>query len=407
MPRFDILLLVREYARELSYYDDWREAFLKHANFRVDVENIGCREALPRIRDKIRRAPFVISLHSTIADGTAAFVPLADALQARQGIFVAFVGNEVNLPDAPMAEKIAFLQRTAPDAILTQLLPEAGAWLYAPVKGARVFSLPHALNPEAFPPGPPLTGRRIDIGARSHRYTIHIGDDLRTRLHDFFTRHCAEFGLACDIELGGRRFDRAGWSAFLQRCKATISTEAGSDFLHRDDALVEEVQQMLRAHAGRHVVMSRESLPRRLARKLLPMGAKTFLVRALRPVMVRDDDMDTLLDEEERREILNRVFTPDRKAPFHTKVISSRHFDAIGTRTCQIMTPGRYNDILQADVHYIAIAPDFSNIDSVLERLRDENYCQRLVDTTREYVLDCHTYAHRMARLEEILEEIA
>jgi hypothetical protein len=81
------------------------------------------------------------------------------------------------------------------------------------------------------------------------------------------------------------------------------------------------------------------------------------------------------------------------------KCASSRHFDAIGTETCQILFPGRYNDLLVADEHYLALAPDFSNIDDVLGRFRDESYRVQMVRRTREWALEQHTHRHRVRAL--------
>ena len=81
------------------------------------------------------------------------------------------------------------------------------------------------------------------------------------------------------------------------------------------------------------------------------------------------------------------------------KCISSRHFDAIGTETCQILFPGRYNDLLEADRHYLCLDRDFSNIDDVLARFRDVPSRLRMVREAREWALDSQTYAHRVRSL--------
>jgi spore maturation protein CgeB len=94
-----------------------------------------------------------------------------------------------------------------------------------------------------------------------------------------------------------------------------------------------------------------------------------------------------------------QIFFADYKNPISGKCIASRHFDAIGTKTCQIMFPGRFNDILKADEHYIALNRDFSNINNVLERFLDHSYRQRMVDRAYEYAMDCHTHRHRIDQL--------
>ena len=75
------------------------------------------------------------------------------------------------------------------------------------------------------------------------------------------------------------------------------------------------------------------------------------------------------------------------------------HFDAAGTKTCQIMFRGRFNDILLADEHYFALEPDFSNVDEVLRRFRDPRERSRVADAAHDLVLREHTYAHRMRQV--------
>jgi spore maturation protein CgeB len=98
-------------------------------------------------------------------------------------------------------------------------------------------------------------------------------------------------------------------------------------------------------------------------------------------------------------EVHSRFFAdPDREYR-SGKCISSRHFEAIGTETCQILLEGGYNGILEPDVHYIAVRRDLANLDEALERFGDEDYRRELVKRTREFALDGHTYDHRVAQL--------
>src|SRR3546814_21071578 len=87
----------------------------------------------------------------------------------------------------------------------------------------------------------------------------------------------------------------------------------------------------------------------------------------------------------------------------HGKCISSRHFDAIGTATCQILLEGRYNDILTPDVHYIRLASDLSNISEVMGTFRDERRRLEITEAARAHVMDGPTYAHRAGAVSDIL----
>ncbi|WP_155801858.1 CgeB family protein [Magnetospirillum molischianum] len=399
-------MLIRSYTDHLSYYDDWQDAVTRHPGFDVTVRNIAAEDQLPTIAREIEAAPFILLLHSTNADGCALLRRLMPAFQARRGHLAVFVGNEVNLPLAPMAEKFAFLADARADLILTQFLQETGEWYYQPLEGATVCSIPHALNPVAYQPGPPLSARPIQIGVRSFRYGPYIGDTERVDVHRLFQRLGEEQRLVTDIRIGDGRFNRKDWAAFLARCRGTISTEAGSAWLDRDDVLMHATQDRLKALTQGQIVLNQDGLARRMARLLLPSVLKRAIIRALGGRLVEDYNLGDHADEATIRAIQADLFTADRRAPYHTKGISSRHFDAIGSGTVQILVEGRYNDILVPNQHYIVLNRDFSNIEDVLVRFNDISACQRMVNDVREYALSSHTHSHRMARLEESLRSI-
>ncbi len=82
------------------------------------------------------------------------------------------------------------------------------------------------------------------------------------------------------------------------------------------------------------------------------------------------------------------------------KAISSRHFEPIGTKTCQILIEGRYNDILKPGVHYISVKADLSDVSgkrcaSSRTSRFDEPWSRQLTP----YVRAEHTYAHRVTQL--------
>ena len=87
---------------------------------------------------------------------------------------------------------------------------------------------------------------------------------------------------------------------------------------------------------------------------------------------------------------------------FYGKCVSSRHFDAAGTKTCQIMFRGRFNDIFNANEHYLALEPDFSNIDDVLATFRDPVRRQRVTDAAYDLVRTKHTYGQRMQQIYDL-----
>ena len=62
------------------------------------------------------------------------------------------------------------------------------------------------------------------------------------------------------------------------------------------------------------------------------------------------------------------------------KTITPRILEAIATKTALVLFPGEYSGVLSPGRHYIELKRDFSNIDTVLEQLKDTSGLQRLVD---------------------------
>jgi hypothetical protein len=178
---------------------------------------------------------------------------------------------------------------------------------------------------------------------------MFIGDRDRASVLEFFQRHGAELGLTTDIRTAN--IPRERWAEFLCTCRAVIGAESGTRYLDRSGTLIPAVEEYLRS----------------------------------RPEATFD-------------EVFDRFFR-DRTPGVSGKAISSRHFEPIGTLTCQLLLEGHYNGILTADEHYIALRRDLSNMDEALDRFRDTGYREAMTQRTREYVLAEHTYARRVRQL--------
>jgi len=394
-----LLVLHAEYTDRLSYYDDWLDALYAAPEFQVVTFNPVLPHEAETLRRLLKEVDAVVLLHSTNGDTTVYLERYADLLAERKVPLLSFVGNELNLPGSPIADKRRVFERIRPEWIATQLLEEAGRFLFGDLASLGVVAIPHALNTSIFQSRTPQEQRRIDIGSRTARYVAHLGDDDRTRIIGFFERLGRSNRLVVDIS--DVRYDRAGWAAFLDRCKGTVATEAGSWYLERDDATVNEIRRHLLDEA-RGLVIPNDSPLRVLGHKL-PWSLRAFLRKALRTWPLRHES--ALNEQASHENIYNRFFPGRQKPPVYGKCISSRHFDAIGTRTCQIMFRGRFNDILVADEHYLALNEDFSNSEDVLARFMDHGERLRIVDKAHEHVVAGHTYRHRMRKLYDVLSQ--
>jgi hypothetical protein len=387
------LVIGAYYPYRSSYYDDWTEAFCRSDRLRATQVNIANIDA-GTLAKQLEEQDVVVLLHSCTADTLHWARMIAPVLgDRRRPHLIAFVGNEYNSLQVPMAGKLDLLRACRPDIVATQLMEEAGRYLYAET-GATVISVPHALNPHVFHPGPAHTMRPIDIGVRNFRYSPIIGDNTRNRIIGHFAQHGGEYGLITDIK-SHHRFGRHDWATFLRACRGTISSEAGSWYLDRTDALVMRIQADLSAKRT-GLVIGEDNRLRQLTRRL-PVRAKDALAWFLRngPVKYsafeeRNADFDDLFD---------RYFDTEPRCPAYSKAISSRHLEAAGTQTCQILVRGRYNDILLPDEHYLPVAPDLSDVDEAVARFKDETERMRIAVNAHEHILSNHTYAHRISQL--------
>jgi glycosyl transferase family 1 len=321
--------------------------------------------------------------------------PLREALKARRGRFLMLVGNEYNLPWVRLADKRSFLAETSANWVGTQLPLEAGEWLYEGT-GARVLALPHAANDTVFRRGGPDAARAVDIGGRSFPYPVYIGDRDRNRVYEVFAEMGPAMGLRTDIAMNAR-LDRPNWAAFLNDCRATVGTEAGTRYLERDDRTALAIRDFLHERARGPTIRADGWL--HAAVRHLPYGIKDRLKGLLARSPVRHEalpDDDAVFDEIEARFFAGRA-----PCPAYSKCISSRHFEAAAAGTCQILMRGRYNDILEADRHYIPLAPDLADVKTAIERFRDVTERQRIADAAYELVQERHTYPHRLAAVYE------
>jgi hypothetical protein len=336
--------LCQPYER-LSYIADWRDAFCSSPRLNVEVCNINNLVHLSTCVVRIRKYDLVVVSHVAAGDDMSIILHAAPALALRACPMVVFVGNEYDLLD----EKIGFIKRVRADRICSQLPLEAARYLYQGLDDRQILSTPHGLNPEAYYP-PTKELREIDIGFVGDLYWPFIGDDERTQLLIHFNRYAAHYGLNSDIRAGrSDRLPRTEWAKFLQRSKGLIGAESGTYYLNERGKLLARARDYnLNENQGASFAEIYEKFYATVARGV------------------------------------------------SGKCISSRHFEPIGTKTCQILLEGHYNGVLNAGEHYIPIKRDFSNVGEAVREFKDEGRRREIVDRTYDYVMSAHTYTHRV-----------
>jgi hypothetical protein len=281
--------------------------------------------------------------------------PLPERLARFEGLKVQFIQDEYRAVDAVTAG----MRKLGIDVLFT-LVPEpmAGAIYDSRLPGVtRVLTLPGYVPDE-------LVGRRVappaerplDVGYRGRELPLWLGrlGREKTEIGSGFLEHAAGRGLRCDIS--SREDDRIygePWYRFLASCRATLGTESGASIVDFDGSI--------------------EALVR------------DYLVR--RPHATPDD--------------VDREVTGPYEEVFVSKTASPRLFEAAALRTAMIMFPGDYAGVVEAERHYIPLEKDFSNIDEVVERLRDDAYLDELTGRAYEELVASGRYSLR-AVVEEL-----
>jgi glycosyl transferase family 1 len=336
---------LRDVNDALSYAVDWREAIAGSPELDVERCNINNLVHFGSCLRRLREYDLIIVSHAAAGDDMSLLLRVVAQFDRRRAPIVVFIGNEYDL----LADKIRFIRETGAEFVCTQLPFEAGRYLYGEATGAQIVEMPHALNPERF--HPLSSGSRdVDIGFAGDVYWAFIGDRERTDVIEWFEQNCEVRGLRCDIRKA--RLPREEWNLFLNRCKALIGAESGTYYLNDRGRVLDEARRY-----NLHVK--------------------------------RDAGFQEIFDK----------FYRGLPREISGKCISSRHFEPIGTKTCQILLEGDYNGILVPDEHYIAIKKDFTNIDNAIERFRDGEYRKRIADRAYDLVMAGHTYRHRVATL--------
>lgn len=207
--------------------------------------------------------------------------------------------------------------------------------------------VPEALNGISTPP---YRLRPIDVGYRARKLPAWMGSHTlqKWQIAEKFQRDANEYGLRVDFSC--REEDRIygdGWIDFLMNCKATLGTESGASVCD----FTGEIQQNVEEHVA-----------------LFP--DTTF--EELRDLYFRDEDGRLMMN-----------------------VVSPRCFEAAALKTLLIMYEGEYSGVLAPWRHYVPLKRDHSNMDQVLEILRNPDRAERIIETAYEDLVASGQYCYR------------
>ena len=336
---------------EYSYYRDWQEGFLNHPDLQVDfidLANIKTGIRVPLLRKNYDLIVFLHSTHPAL-DNTRKLSILRWMLKGIRGTRIFFLNNEFRDWQA----KLDMAEYLGARFLISQLNTDDARMVYD-TWAHEILCMPYGLNPTAYQPVTVPEDRLIDVGFRGDYYSAYVGHIDRNLLLDRFKDEVLNRYPNTRVDICvGQRFERDDWAKFLNNCLALVGHEAGMSRVDKDENI-------------RLFVNAQE--------KRLPAEQFEKLISTMRETGVFD-------------------------APPSGRIAAPRNFDAMGTKTLQILLPGRYNNVLLPGVHYVELQPDFSNLDRVMETLFDENERSKIVDFAYQDALANHTYEQRINTL--------
>ncbi len=193
--------------------------------------------------------------------------------------------------------------------------------------------------------------RPIDVGYRARKVPYWLGrhGQVKSEVGERFTGRLEGDSLVADVSNKDRdAFMGRDWYRFLCRCRVALGCEGGASLLDATGVIRPRVEAYVRQ----------------------------------RP--------DATFDEVEA------ACFPGMDHNIELFALSPRHFECTITRTCQALVEGDYGGVFRPGEHYIEIKRDFSNLDQVIERIRDREYCRRIAERAYRDVYESGRYTYRV-----------
>ncbi len=338
--RRSILLLCHTQRREASNVAQHIDALRRHSRHDVAPFDPVNRPDACALLDLDEFDAVVI--HYSVSVVLAGYLPevLREKLAAFAGLKAQFIQDEYRV--------IELVRRRIDELGVTLLftcVPEREAGeVYGGLAGLTTVTtlpgyVPDTLERRA---ATPLAERQLDVGYRGRTVPYWLGrlGQEKVQIGAGFAERAPAYGLRVDISSReGDRIYGEDWYRFLGSCRATLGTESGASIADFDGSV-------------EHAV-------------------KGYLLR--RPGASFEEVEQAVLAPYEGNVVINTV--------------SPRVFEAAALRTAMVLFPGEYSGTVEPWVHYLPLEKDFSNMDEVVERIRDVRGLEELAERAYEDVI--------------------
>ena len=211
-------------------------------------------------------------------------------------------------------------------------------------------------------PVKPLAERTLDVGYRARALPFWFGrlSQEKVWVGQRFAELAPRYGLRCDI--AWHEHDRIygqQWIDFMSSCRATLGCGSGASIADFDGSAERAVQGYLRDH----------------------------------PAASYEEVHDAVLRPYEGKVVVD--------------VVSPRVFEAAALGTAMIMFPGDYSGVVSPREHYIVLEEDFSNMDEVVEKLRDGGLVSAMTARTHHDVIESRRWSYQafVSEFDQVVDE--
>lgn len=213
---------------------------------------------------------------------------------------------------------------------------------------------------EARPTPKPLSVRGRYIGYRGRELSARYGKLAldKAQIGRTVKKECRKRAIPCDIDIteSSRIYGKA-WLDFIEDCRVMLGSESGSNVFDFDGSIQQAFDQ-LTAENG------------------TPPNHAQF-----------------------------ESYTLQRESEIEMGQISPRVFECAALRTPMVLLRGKYSNVLEPDLHYIPLEIDYSNIQSVFEKIKDNDLLTNVSNATYNDLIASgkYTYANLVT---EIVDDI-
>ncbi|MBW3573101.1 MAG: glycosyltransferase [Gemmatimonadetes bacterium] len=353
--RPDVLVVYSAYPTRATVHDALY-SFRRYADAQVHYLNVRLRRAPAYLRS----VPFDLVIFQTSFFSNRFDARFLERTFERAAPLAALKAVKVMLPQDEFINTDAvnrFIADFGIDAVFSVMPPDQWPAIYGGVPehvrihqvltgyldDARVRAIEHirAREPE----------RPVDIGYRTagspppwfgrHGY-------LKRQIADVFLERAPRRGLELDISTSASDVLLGNdWYRALCRWKYTLGVEGGTSILDHDGSIRERTERYQAEHP------------------------------------------DASFEEVEA------ACFPGLDGTFRGSSISPRHLESCASGTCQILTEGNYNGILEPWKHYIPVRPDLGNVDEVLELVRRDDLRRDITEQAYRDVVASGRYTYQ------------